>query len=80
MKELTHKEVSAKGGKNRGINMRNKLGVKGFSDYMRKVSEKRKSLKDNFGEGKKEGYVEPQEKISPVSFQESEKVVDKKIA
>lgn len=45
MKELTHKEVSANGGKNRAKNLKAKLGEKGFSDLMKKVSQSRKSKK-----------------------------------
>ena len=35
--ELTHKQVSANGGKKRAINLKAKLGKKGFSDLMSKV-------------------------------------------
>ena len=40
--ELTHKQVSANGGRNRAINLRKKLGKKGFSDLMRQVALKKK--------------------------------------
>ncbi len=42
MKQLTHKQASANGGKQRAINLRKKLGEKGYRDLMTTLSHRRK--------------------------------------